>query len=72
MLEKKMYINGELVGNEKDHSVICPADLKEIGSVAWKSLISSRFFDGNQYFSCHLLYYLITVCMQVFFPMNLK
>ena len=35
MLEKKMYINGELVGNEKDHSVICPADLKEIGSVAW-------------------------------------
>jgi len=35
MFEKKMYINGELVGDPKQHDVFCPATNKKIGSVAW-------------------------------------
>ena len=37
MLEKKMYIDGNLVGNSKQFDVCCPATNKRIGSVAWAS-----------------------------------
>ena len=35
MFEKKMYINGNLVGNSKQYDIFCPANNKRIGSVAW-------------------------------------
>ena len=37
MFEKKMYIDGNLVGNSKQYDVCCPATNKSIGSVAWAS-----------------------------------